>query len=96
MSKDNKEKYQILVNKRVVEGHLAFSLDCFGDYLAKREKYKFHDGIEAVYFYLIQKYHWLPSEVRAFNWDDLRFLLEEEMHGWTLPEEARELKYKGE
>src|SRR5664280_2572896 len=94
MSKDDTEKYQNLVNLRVAEGHLAFGLDCFGDYLAKREKFKAHDGIEAVYFYLIQKYHWLPSQVRALNWEDLRFLLDEEMHGWTLPEKARKLKSK--
>jgi len=49
-----------------------------GDKLAKREEYKNLNGIEAVYFYLVQKHHWLPSQVRSLNVDDLSFCLEEE------------------
>ncbi len=86
----SKERYGNLRLLRVTEGQLAFSLDCFGDYLAKREKYKEHEGMEAVHFYLVQKHHWLPSVVRAMSWDDLRFVLAEEMSGWTLPKQARD------
>jgi hypothetical protein len=75
--------------QREAEGFLAFSVDCFGDHIAKREKYKSHRGLDAVHFYLVGKYGWLPAQVRALNWDDLRFLLEEEMVGWTLPKELR-------
>ena len=71
-----------------LDGHLAFCLDVFGDHIAKREKYKEHDGMDAVHFYLIQKYHWLPSQVRAMSHADLRFVLDEEMSGWTLPKDA--------
>jgi len=63
-------------------------LHCFGDCIATREKYKHYDGIEAVSFYVVQKYHWLPSQVRSMNWEDLKFLLAEEMHGWNIPKEA--------
>jgi hypothetical protein len=65
-----------------------YSIDCFGDYLAKREKYKKLNGIEAVHYYLVQKYKWMPSQVRAINFEDLYFLLAEEMANWSLPEEA--------
>jgi hypothetical protein len=71
------------------EGDVMYSIDCFGDYLAKREGYKNLDGIDAVHYYLIQKYKWFPSQVRALNVEDLEFLLKEEMHGWTFPAEAR-------
>ena len=90
---NEKKRLQVNLNLHVIQGHLAFSLECFGDHLAKREKYKEHTGMEAVYFYLIQKYRWLPAKVRSLNLDDLRFLMAEEMHGWALPEEARGLKY---
>ncbi len=85
-------RYQALLTLRSIEGLQAFVLDCFGDYLAKKEGYKEHEGIEAIWFYLVQKYHWLPAQVRALNWEDLHFLLDEEMHGWTVPPVARGLK----
>ena len=68
---------------------MAYQIECFGDEIARREGYKEHNGIDAIHFYLIQKYHWLPSTVRSLSWDDLQFLLDEEMKGWTLPKEAR-------
>lgn len=66
-------------------GELAYHLRLFGDTLAKREKYKHHKDIEAVHFYLIEKYRWLPSVVKAISNEDLLFVLAEEMHGWTIP-----------
>jgi hypothetical protein len=69
-------------------GEEGFGLHLFGDHLAKREGYKNLDGMEAVHFYLIQKFHWLPAHVRAMSYDDLRFVLHQEMQGWTWPEEA--------
>lgn len=70
-------------------GALHFTLEMFGDHIARREGYKAHDGLDAVRFYIINKHGWLPRDVIAMNLDELRFLLEEEMHGWTLPVEAR-------
>ncbi len=72
---------------RKVEREGAFYLDLFGDTLSKREGYKSHGGLEALQFYLIQKHHWLPSQVKSLNWDDLHFLFAEEMHGWVVPKE---------
>ncbi|MCP4118930.1 MAG: hypothetical protein GY737_26745 [Desulfobacteraceae bacterium] len=70
------------------EADLKYHLYRFGDYLAKREGYNEHTGIDAVHFYIIQKYNWLPSQVFSMNSSDIRFLLAEEMSGWTLPKDA--------
>ncbi|MCG7630662.1 hypothetical protein MHM88_22915 [Epibacterium sp. MM17-32] len=68
---------------------LAYYLYVFGDHLASRESYKSLSGIDAVHYYLVQKHNWLPSVVKAMTSDDLRFCLSEEMHGWSVPKEAR-------
>lgn len=83
------ERYQNQRRIRVLEGEMAFHLDVFGDYLAKREDYKDVSGIDAVHFYLVHKFGWFPAQVRAMTAEDLRFVLAEEMQGWTLPAEAR-------
>jgi hypothetical protein len=70
------------------QGELNYFLELFGDDLAKRKGYKDHKGMEAIYFYLVEKYHWPPSQVRGMSHDDLRFVLGEEMHGWTVPKDA--------
>ena len=77
--------------KRLYEAgaSIQFAVDCFGDHLAKREKYKAVDGLDAVHFYLMQKHGWIPSQVRTMSYDDLEFALREEMQGWTLPKAAR-------
>ena len=36
-------------------------IEAFGDELAKRRKYKKLQGIDAVYFYLIQTFNWMPK-----------------------------------
>ena len=88
MSK-TKEHYEIIKNLRKAEGDLAFHLDVFGDKLASREGYKAVDGIEAVHFYLVHKFGWLPGVVRSMSTEDLRFVLAEELNSFTLPAKAR-------
>jgi hypothetical protein len=83
------DKYKILRDLHRTQGELAYYLEVFGDELANRNGYKDHDGMDAIYFYLVEKYHWPPSQVRSMSHDDLRFLLEEEMHGWSAPKAAR-------
>jgi hypothetical protein len=85
----SKEHYEIIRNLRTAEGQLAYSLDVFGDSLAKREGYKSLDGIEAVHFYLVHKFGWLPEQVRSMKSEDIRFVLQEEMHRFVLPKDAR-------
>lgn len=71
------------------EGALRFSLELFGDQLAKREGYQELAGIDAVRYYLMLKFRWLPREVKALSFDDLRFAMAEEISGWTIPPEAQ-------
>lgn len=67
------------------QAELDYHLELFGDSLARKHKYKNHDGLDAVRFYLMTKYHWTPAVVKAMSMDDLHFALAEEMHGWTVP-----------
>jgi hypothetical protein len=84
----DEEGYSIRHRLHSATGNLNYVLDCFGDELAKRRGYKDLDGIEAIWFYLIEIHHWLPSQVKAMHPDDIRFLLSQEMHHWTLPKTA--------
>lgn len=72
------------------EGALRFSLELFGDRLAQREGYNEVRGIDAVRYYLMVKYRWLPREVKAFSFDDLRFAMAEEFSGWAIPSDAQD------
>jgi hypothetical protein len=67
--------------KRKLEasGALAYQLHVRGNRLAKRLGYKKHSGMEAIYFYLVERHHWLPSQVRSLSWDDLWFLTDDAM-----------------
>lgn len=70
------------------QGQMNYLLEIFGDDLARREGYANLDGIEAVYFYLIHKFSWLPRDVRSMTFDDIRFVLSQELEGWTVPVDA--------
>ncbi len=85
----SQQRYKILKQKYAAQGNLAYFLELFGNFLAEREGYKELDGMEAINFYLVQKYHWMPKDVRSMNFDDLRFVLSEEMVDWTAPPESR-------
>lgn len=47
-----------------------------GDHIAKNEGYTSLKGQDAIHRYLIDKYGWLPEQVRALTVDDLRILLD--------------------
>ena len=85
----NKERYEILHGLHASQGDNAYSLEVFGDALAKDEGYKSLRGMEAVHYYLIHKFSWLPKDVRSMSAEDIRFILTEKMEGWVLPKAAR-------
>jgi hypothetical protein len=87
----SKDKYQVLRELHVAHGEMNYHLEIFGDVIAKREKYKDAGlkGINAVHYYLIHKFHWLPRDVRDMTFEDIRLVLSEELAGWTLPKDAR-------
>jgi hypothetical protein len=82
---NDKEYNEIKYELHISQANLNYMLEAFGNTVAKREGYKDLDGMEAIYFYLITKYSWLPNQVRALSTDDIRLVLSQEMHGWTLP-----------
>ena len=86
---ERKKLYEATFRLRTEESHLAVQVEMFGDHLAKREGYKSLQGLDAIHFYIVSKFGWLPSQVRSMSFDDLRFLLTEEMSGWTVPKELR-------
>jgi hypothetical protein len=86
----SKEKYRALKQKYALKGDTAYFLELYGHFLAEREGYKEMDGIDAIYYYLVQKHHWLPRDVRAMSTEDLCFVLAEEMANWKAPKAARE------
>jgi len=83
------DRYKVAHKLELATAELNYCLRVYGDELANRNKYKIHRGLDAVHFHLVQKYNWSPSVVRAMSMDDLRFCLEEEMHGWALPKAAQ-------
>lgn len=66
----------------------AYALAVFGDHLAERWKYHQHSGMDAVYYHLCCKHCWQPAQARSLSVPDLLFLLQEEMNGWVMPDEA--------
>ena len=58
------------------EAKLKGAFARLGDKIAKDKGYSQLSGLDAVYRHLIDKYHWLPSEVRSLSVDDLSMLLD--------------------
>lgn len=46
-----------------------------GDHIGQKEGYVGLKGMEAVYRYLVDKYNWLPEQVRSLSNEDLNMLL---------------------
>jgi hypothetical protein len=47
-----------------------------GNNIAKKMGYEYLTELEAIYRYLIDKYNWLPSQVRELTNEDLLLLLD--------------------
>ena len=85
----DREKYEVWKNLHDAEGALAYGLAVFGNRIAERESYRSLDGIEAIHFYLVHKFSWPPAQVKGMSYEDIRFVLQEEMQGFVFPPEAR-------
>jgi hypothetical protein len=86
-----KECFEVRAKMHHLSGAMNFNLELFGDELAIRNEYKENKGLDAIQFYLMSKYGWLPSVVKSMSMEDLRFALSEEMSGWTIPVDARNM-----
>ncbi|MBC9207515.1 hypothetical protein IBL26_11780 [Roseomonas aerophila] len=74
---------EIRLRLHQAEAGLTYSLERFGDKLSAEQGYDNIDGIEAVRLYLIRTYHWTPSYVKSMAAEDMRFVLNVEMKGFT-------------
>jgi hypothetical protein len=83
------QRYKIIRQKHTARANRAYYLELFGNYIAEREGYQQLDGMEAIYFYLVTKFHWMPKDVRSMNDNDISFVLSQEMVDWTAPVESR-------
>ncbi len=84
------EHYELRKKLHEADANLVYSLDVFGDTLAEKQGYKSDlHGLDAVRYYLMQKHHWLPRDVKSMSYEDLQFALSEELAGWLLPRGAR-------
>lgn len=83
------ERYKSIKKKHTSRASRAYYLELFGNFIAEREGYRHLDGMDAIYFYLVNRFHWLPKDVRAMNIDEISFVLSQEMADWTAPEESR-------
>lgn len=85
------ERFELICKSHRISGRLNAFLEAFGDSLAEREGYKSHEGLDAIHYYLALKFCWSPTRVRALSFEDLRWLLAEEMEDWVLPPALRKV-----
>lgn len=76
----DKERDEVRTRLRDAEARLTVDLERFGDWLAKKEGYGELDGLEAIQFHLMEKHHWLPSQIKSMSHEDLRFAMTKELH----------------
>ena len=69
----------IELRQYLYEAKTRFALARLGDHLAALNGYKEPKGLDAVYYYLVQKHDWLPSQVRCLDTNELNFLLDSEL-----------------
>ena len=73
MKKLHEKTEEIYVSEARIKALIAES----GDEVAKKHGYKKLYGMDAIYRYLIDKYHWLPDQVRSLSVEDLQLLLDD-------------------
>ena len=82
----DKELNEARIQLHTANARLTYLLEIFGDSLAKKHGWKNgHRGLEAVYFFLMERHHWTPAQVRSMSHEDLRFAMSEEIAAWTAP-----------
>lgn len=84
----SEEMNKVRRQKHVAQAQINVFLEIFGDDLASKNQWNSLRGIEALHYYLMQKHHWTPAQLREMSYEDLRFALHQEMQGWTVPKDA--------
>lgn len=69
--------YQERAEKKfLAEGEQKHVFSMLGDTIATDQGYEDLRGMDAVYRYLIDKYHWLPHQVKSLSVEDLYLLFD--------------------
>lgn len=68
------------------KAHTKFHLFLWGEEEAGRRGWRGLDGWEAVQLYLQKEHGLMPAQIQAMDADYVRFLLTEELTGWTIPQ----------
>ena len=84
------EMYRTLKTLYQAEGQRVYCLAVYGDCLAKEMRYKEHTDMDAIHYYLVDKYKWTLAQVKSMSYEDILFVLAEKMSGWVLPKDAIE------
>ena len=71
----NKQIHEATEKLYVADAQLRAEIARQGDQIAQDQGYKDLYGMDAVYRFLIDKYHWLPDQVRRLSTDDINLLL---------------------
>jgi len=78
MEKDSTEAYQERTERKfVAEGEMKAVFSRLGDQIATDQGYEDLCGMDAVHRYLIDKYRWLPHQVRSLSIEDLSLLFDD-------------------
>ena len=78
MDKTDEEMHEAQKSRYISDGHIKYHIARLGDEIAKEKGYKDLKGLEAIHRYLIDKYKWLPYQVRSLTIDELQLLLDGE------------------
>lgn len=77
MVSDLNGAYQERAEKQfLAEGEMKSVFSILGDTIAEDQGYEDLRGMDAIFRYLIDKYHWLPHQVRSLSVEDLSLLLD--------------------
>lgn len=77
MANDLSGTYQERAGKQfLAEGEQKHVFSMLGDTIAKDQGYEDLRGMDAIHRYLIDKYHWLPHQVRSLTVEDLSLLFD--------------------
>jgi hypothetical protein len=77
---------------REIEGESNYYLERYGDHIAEREGYRGIDGMEAINFYLIHKFGWLPRDVKSMSLEDVQFVLSQEREEYQAEQTGKTIR----
>jgi hypothetical protein len=58
------------------EARLKYDLARLGDKIAKKMEYRKVTGLDAITRYLVDKHHWLPSDVQHLTLEEIDLLID--------------------